>query len=128
MRKKLTAALITAVILFLAYLIGTGFMKETSAFIADLSVTEDGREITLRFEAASSAGYIRALSVDQHGEKMYIACLRAFGGINGSIGAKGTFTLTLDDDTDIIALYRADNCYEEALVKDESGVWRRTGA
>lgn len=64
----------------------------------------------------------------QMGGKLYIDCYAAFGGINGRIGAKNSFTLPLDADTTIIGIYRNTNCYEEILHKDADGNWQRTKA
>lgn len=82
-------------------------MKNTSAFVNDYTVSADGKEITLNIGVASSAGYIRDVAVhQQQGEKLYLDCYSAFGGLNGSIGAKESFTFELNDDTTIIAIYR----------------------
>jgi len=56
---------------------------------------------------------------------MYLDCYNAFGGINGSIGAKTSYTLPLNEDTTMIAIYRNSNAYEEVLTKDRDGVWQR---
>lgn len=71
-------------------------------------------------------GYIRDVKVhQQHGGKLYLDCYSAFGGLNGSIGAKDTFSFELNDDTTIIAIYRNSNAYEEVLVKAADGSWLR---
>lgn len=93
------------------------------------SVSGDGREITLDIGVAASRGYIRKMEISQQmGGKLYIDCYSAFGGINGRIGAKNSFTLPLDEDTEIIGIYRNKNAYQEVLHKDEDGIWRRTQA
>lgn len=72
-------------------------------------------------------GYIRDVNVhQQQGGRLYLDCYSAFGGLNGSIGAKDTFSFELNDDTTIIAVYRKSNVYEEVLVKAEDGSWQRT--
>lgn len=71
-------------------------------------------------------GYIRDVRIhQQEGGKLYLDCYAAFGGLNGSIGARDTFTFALDDDTSIIAIYRNPGCYEEVLTKVEDGSWQR---
>ena len=57
------------------------------------------------------------------GGKLYLDCYSAFGGINGSWGAKNEYTIQLDDDTEMIAIYRSPNCYDPVLKKGEDGVW-----
>ena len=104
-------------------------MKNGSVYVKEYSVSGDGREITLDIDTAASVGYIRKMAVSQQmGGKLYIDCYAAFGGINGRIGAKNSFTLPLDEDTTMIGIYRNKNAYQEVLHKDEDGIWRRTQA
>ena len=127
---KKKAALIIGIIiaLVLVYLVGSGFLKNTSAYIEDYAISADGTEITLNIGMSSSMGYIRNVSVhQQEGGKPYLDCYSAFGGMNGSIRAKDTFIFHLDEETSIIGIYRSTNCYEEVLVKSEDGSWQRTG-
>lgn len=125
--KKIIIAFLIIITLFLAYFIGSGFGKISSANIYEYSISEDGKEITLNMGVASSAGYIRKVAINQqHGGKMYLDCYAAFGGFNGNIGAKSTYTLPLNEETTVIAIYRNTNAYEEVLVKDSDGVWQRT--
>lgn len=51
----------------------------------------------------------------QESGKLYIDCYAAFGGINGSIGAKSRFTLPIEEGTTVIGIYRDKDCYEEVL-------------
>lgn len=126
MKKKIFVAVAIVIVLVCIYLIGSGFMKNSSACIGEYSVSEDCTEITMNIGVAYSAGYIRKVEVhQQENRKMCIDCYSAFGGINGKIGAKTVFTLSLNDDTNMIAIYRGKNHYEEVLQKDTSGVWKR---
>lgn len=129
MKKKVMIGMIVAVVLCGGYFIGSGFWKNGSVYMDGYSVSGDGREITLDIDVAASRGYIRKAAVSQqYGGKLYIDCYSAFGGINGRIGAKNSFTLPLDADTTIIGIYRNTNCYEEILHKDADGNWQRTKA
>ena len=126
MKKYIIAAAVAAVMLT-AYMTMSGFIRNTSVFIEDYSVSQDGSSVTLKTGIGSSAGCIRKLAVHQRqGGKLYIDCIGAFGGINGSIGARDTFTLPLDKDTAVIALVRDADCYEEVLSRAEDGTWHRT--
>ena len=126
MKKKIFVAVAIVIALVCIYFIGSGFIKNSSACIGEYSVSEDGTEITMNIGVASSVGYIRKVEVhQQENGKMCIDCYSAFGGINGRIGAKTVFTLSLNDDTNMIAIYRGNNHYEEVLQKDTSGVWQR---
>lgn len=126
MKKKILLTLMIIAALLLIYLLGSGFTKNSSVYIDDYTVSEDGSEITMDIGVASSAGYIRDAAVhQQQGGRLYIDCYSAFGGFNGSIGAKTSFTLPLDEDTTTIAIYRSANSYEEVLWKDTNGIWQR---
>ena len=127
MKKKTTIIMILAIIIALAvlYLIAPGFSKQGSAFITNFSVSEDGTEMTINIGVATSVGYVRKVSeYQQHGGKLYLDCYSAFGGINGSWGAKNEYTIKLNEDTKIIAIYRSSNCYDTVLEKGEDGKWQ----
>ena len=126
-KKSIVLALVAMVALaiFCAIVIAPGFSKQGNAYITDYSVSEDGTEMTITIGLFTSMGYVREVSVhQQHGGKLYLDCYSAFGGLNGSWGAKDTYTIPLEEDTEIIALYRAANCYETVLEKDANGVWQ----
>lgn len=125
--KKAVAVILAAVIVLAGvYFVGSGFLKATDVFIEDFAVSEDGAIMTLTLGVAGSAGSVRKAAIhQQQGGKMYLDCYYAFGGFNGSIGAKKEYEVPLDADTEIIALFRNENCYEEALKKDEDGNWQR---
>ena len=107
------------------YFVGSGFQKQGSTYISDFSVSEDGTEITIKVQVFNSVGYIRKVSEhQQNGERLYLDCYSAFGGINGSIGAKEEFTIKVAEETKVIALYRNANCYEEVLKKNELNEWQ----
>lgn len=126
MKKKVFVVIAAVLALVIIYFVGSGFVENTSAIINDYSVSADGNEITLNIGVASSMGYIRDVKVhQQYGGKLYLDCYSAFGGLNGSIGAKESFTFELNDDTAIIAIYRNQNAYEAVLVKAEDGSWQR---
>ena len=125
MKKVIIISAIVIIAIIGTYLIGSGFVKESEAFISDYTVSADGSEITIDVGVASSIGYVRKVSVhQQQGGKLYLDCYSAFGGINGSWGAKSTYTIPLDENTTTIALYRNNNCYDVVLEKDSEGVWQ----
>ena len=129
MKKPVRIAIIAlAVIIALMtmYLVAPGFTKMGNVFIVDFSVSEDGSKMTITVGVSTSIGYVRKVSVhQQHGGKLYLDCYSAFGGINGSWGAKNEYTIQLDEDTEMIALYRSPNCYDPVLEKDANGEWQR---
>ena len=127
MKKPVRIAIIAlAVIIALMtmYLVVPGFTKMGNVFIVDFSVSEDGSEMTVTVGVSSSIGYVRKVSEhQQQGGKLYLDCYSAFGGINGSWGAKSEYTIQIDKDTEMIAIYRSPNCYDPVLQKGEDGVW-----
>ncbi len=126
MKRKVLIALIAVVLLAITYFFGVGFLKEGNVYVQDFSVSQDGKSITLDIGVSRPIGYVRNIEVkQQQGGKMYIDCYSAFGGINGNIGAKTSYTLPLDENTSIIAIYRSTNSYEEILKKNDEGVWER---
>ena len=119
-------ALAVVIALTAIYLVAHGITKMGNVYVADFSVSEDGSEMTITVGVSTSIGYVRKVSVhQQHGGKLYLDCYSAFGGINGSWGAKNEYTIQLDEDTEIIALYRSPNCYDPVLEKDANGEWQR---
>jgi len=126
MKKAIIISAIVIIALIGTYLIGSGFLREGEVFIGDYTISADGSEITIDVGVASSIGYVRKVAVhQQEGGKLYLDCYSAFGGINGSWGAKSTYTIPLDENTTTIALWRNTNCYEVVLEKDDDGVWQR---
>lgn len=128
MKRKAFSALGIVCALLLTVFVGSGFTKNGSVFVEEYAVSPDGGTMTLRVGVSSSVGYVRSIRVHQmQGGKLYLDCYHAFGGWNGSIGARETFTVPLDADTRMIALYRSENCYEEVLTGNGDGTWSRTG-
>ena len=125
---KKTIIIFVGIVLVLGalYVLGSGFTKAGSAFIQDYAVSDDGTSMTITVGISGSVGYIRKVSVrQQEGGKLHLDCISAFGGINGSIGAKSEFVIPLDENTNTIGLYRNGNTYEVVLEKDASGEWNR---
>ena len=101
----LSAAIMAA--LCLLYFFGTGFLKNTSVYISSFTVSEDGTQMDLRLMVSSSVGYLRKAVVhSQENGELLIDCYSAFGGINGSIGAKNGFSFSLSPETTMISLKR----------------------
>jgi hypothetical protein len=126
MKKTIGIVLCAILALCALYIIGSGFTKCGSAFIQDYIVSDDGTEMTITVGVGSSVGYIRKVSVhQQEGGKLYLDCIYAFGGINGSIGAKSDYVISLDDDTYTICLYRYGSSYEAVLERDDFRKWNR---
>lgn len=127
-KYKRIVAIVLAILVALAalYVITPGFAKQGNVYITDYSVSEDGTEMTITVGVSTSIGYVRKVSEhQQHGGKLYLDCYSAFGGINGSWGAKSEYTIQIDEDTEMIAIYRSTDCYDAVLEKAANGEWQR---
>lgn len=124
MKKTLFCILGILVVLIGAWIIGTGFQKEASAFVDDYSLNEDSSVMTLHTGVGSSMGFIRKVVVSQTTEgEIKLDFISAFGGLNGSIGAKSTYEISLDKNATSISIYQKDH-YRLILKKDsDSGEW-----
>lgn len=125
--KKIIISFVVLIVTFLGiYFIGSGLMRMPSVYIDDYALSADGTEMTVRVSVTASVGYVRKIAVhQQQGGRLYLDCYAGFGGINGSIGARSEYTIPLAADTEVIALYRNNNCYAEVLKKAEDGSWQR---
>ena len=126
-KKTVLCVLSLVIILIGIWLVGTGFIKQSSAFINSYSVSNDGSVMTIDVGLGSSVGYIRKVNIhNQEGGKLCLDFISAFGGINGSIGAKSRFEIPIDKYCQEIAIYRSNNQYETVLKKDiDSDKWIR---
>ena len=124
------AAILTA--LFFYFFFRSGFGRVSDVYICDYSLSQDGKEITIRVGVSSSVGFVRkAVAHQQDGGRLCVDFYAPFGGINSRIGAQSSYTLPLREDTTVIAVYRhinryADYDYEDELYKDADGVWHFT--
>ena len=126
-KKTILCVLNLVIILIGTWLIGTGFTKNSSVFINDYSISNDRSIMKIDVGVGSSVGFIRKVNVHkQEDGKIYLDFIYAFGGINGSIGAKSTFEIPIDKDCQEIAIYRSNNDYQTVLEKDGDSVeWIR---
>lgn len=134
MRKKyvIFKTVATIIIALLAmgviYYVGTGFTESTTVVIDDFSVSEGG-DMTISILESSSVGYVRDVQVKKEEDGVvHLNFHEAFGGMNGKIGAKDSFTFHLDGDETVIAVHRGIEEYEDVLYKDEKGRWRKVEA
>lgn len=94
MKKKLSIIIVVLLLLGCAYYFGVGLIPATDVGISGFQVSEKQDQITVYTFVLSSVGYTRAVKdVSDDPEKMELKFYSAFGGINGSIGAKDEFDL-----------------------------------
>ena len=123
MKKLLIRFCVVIVLLCLVYVIRSGLMVNSAAFPTEFKVSEDGRALTLNAGVMSSVGHIRACKDQVVDGKHYLYA--AFGGINGSIGAKNEFTIPLgENDSEIYCLSMDGKKYRLFYSKNaDSGIW-----
>lgn len=112
------------VVLIGIWTIGTGFRKETSAFVDDYSLNNDNSVMTIYTGVGSSMGFIRKVIINQNEEgEIKLDFISAFGGLNGSITAQNTYEIPLNENTTSISIYQGDH-YRLILKKNtDSGKW-----
>lgn len=126
MKKPLTIIAIIILLILGAYYIGLGFLPRTDVVVADFEVSEQEDEMTIYTYILSSAGYSRTVkNVSDDPEKMKLKFYSAFGGVNGSIGAKSEFDLPLSPECKEIYVLLYDD-YRLTLAKNPTtGEWER---
>ena len=119
MKKKIFLTIAVIVVLMLLMFICTGFRKRTDVVLFDYSVSEDGSEISLEIQVASSMGYIRGFKDKGGGVKPhYLTFYSTFGGLNSPFGSINEIELELSRDNTEIYFNRPGGGYELVLMKD----------
>lgn len=126
MKKPLTIIAVIILLILGAYYIGLGFLPRTDVVVADFEVSEQEDEMTIYTYILSSAGYSRTVkNVSDDPEKMKLKFYSAFGGVNGSIGAKSEFDFPLSPECKEIYVLLYDD-YRLTLAKNPTtGEWER---
>lgn len=124
MKKIFLCMLGVLVVLIGIWTIGTGFRKQTSAFVDDYSLNDDNSVMTIHAEVGGSMGFIRKVVINQNEEgEIKLDFISAFGGLNGSIAAQNTYEIPLNENTMSISIYQGDH-YRLILKKNtDSGKW-----
>lgn len=126
MKKKLSIIVVILLLLYGGYYFGFGLIPATDVGISDFKVTEKQDQITVYTFVLSSVGYSRTVkNVSDDPEKMKLKFYSAFGGVNGSIGAKSEFDLPLSPECKEIYVLLYDD-YRLTLAKNPTtGEWER---
>ena len=126
MKKKLSIIIVILLLLGCAYYFGVGFLPATNVVVTDFEVSEQQDSMTIQTSIATSAGYTRSVkNVSDDPEKMMLKFYSAFGGVNGSIGAKSEFDLPISPECEEIYVLLYDD-YRLTLAKNPTtGEWER---
>ena len=124
MKKAIISIVIVLAVLAGVWMVGTGFRREPAAFFYDYSVSDDGTVMTIHAGVAGSMGHIRKAVVRRNEDgEIRLDFLSAFGGLNGSIGARNTFEIPLEENSTSVSIYQGSG-YLPVLTKDpDSGEW-----
>ena len=128
---KYQALLTVLVVIALAIVIGSGFDTRVDVVLGGYREHADGGAVTVEVDVTSPMGYVRSVSEQQRDGCLYVRFYSAFGGYNGSIGAKDSFELkTPEDCREIYFFCDGDNedGYDLVLRRaDASSAWERVG-
>lgn len=124
MKKTVTTLLICILAVGLALFLGTGFITRTDVVLTDYTLSEDGSRLTFTAGVAGSMGYIRDCRVEEKGDVALVHFYCAFGGLNSSIGAKNTFTVTLPAGCTQVAFPRTELGFQVVLEQGADGLWQ----
>ena len=126
---KYSVLLTVLIMIALAIVIGSGFDTRGDVVLGGFSEAADGGAITVEVDVASPMGYVRSADEVQTGDGLYVKFYSAFGGYNGSLGARDSFELTIPEDCREIYFYRdgqAGGEYDLVLRRDNaSSDWER---
>ncbi|WP_072851303.1 hypothetical protein [Anaerotignum lactatifermentans] len=124
MKKKLSIIVVILLLLCGGYYFGLGLIPATDVGISDFKVSEKQDQITVYTFVLSSVGYTRTVKdVSDDPKKMKLQFYPAFGGINGSIGAKYEFDLPLSPECKEIYVLLYDD-YKLLIAKNPTtGEW-----
>lgn len=121
MKNKKTLIIVGIVVIAI---IGVGLFlatgrARTDVYLKDFEISADGKTMTLKVGVSSSAGYVRKMERTSGSTNGYYTFYSTYG-INSKMGAKDTFEIVLDEDTDEIYFYTGDKGYKLVLTKNKA--------
>lgn len=123
--RRIIAVFAAVFVPFLLFRVGSGF-AEREVYLAEYTVSEDGRTLTFSVGVPASMGYVRGFTQKQVQGLQYLTFYSTFGGPNSRFGAKHTFTLTLEEEDQEILFNDAQDGWNPVLCREElTGEWVR---
>ena len=121
--KWISLPVIILVAIMVFHLAITGFTRRSDVFMLDYSVTEHTGVVVMQVGVMSSVGYVRSMeNVSDDPTAAQIEFYSAFGGINGSWGARNVYTIQPGAQCKEI-YFRTYDGWRLVLEKDSSGEW-----
>lgn len=120
MKKKV---LIIGILIIVIGIVCFNFFRlRTDVFLGNFSILQNGNKIILDVGVSSSAGYISDIKVFGKEDEKYIKFYSTFG-INSKKGAKDSFEINVNNDTEEIYFYDGIFKYKKVLDKNDIGEW-----
>lgn len=121
-KKKILIIVSIIVIVGIGLFLSTGRAR-TDVYLKEFKVSDDGKIITLKVGVTGSSGYVRKIKRTSGSTNGYYTFYSTYG-INSKIGAKDTFEIEIDEDTDEIYFYTGNKGYKIVLAKyHPTGEW-----
>lgn len=117
-RKILGIIIVVIAILIVGLFLLTGRAR-TDVYLKNYEISKDGKTMILEIGVSSSAGYVRKIKRTSGSTNGYYTFYSTYG-INSKIGAKDTFKIELDEDTDEIYFYTGNKGYKLVLTKNNA--------
>lgn len=117
-KKFIIVFLIVIILIVLGLFLVTGRAR-TDVYLKNFEISADGKTMTLKVGVSSSAGYVRKMKRTSGSTNGYYTFYSTYG-INSKIGAKDTFEIELDEDTDEIYFYTGNKQYKLVLTKNKA--------
>lgn len=90
-------------------------------YLDNFSISEDGKYMTLNIGVLSEKGYVRKVTTETKGDKLYLD-FHSTTGINNSNGAKTSYDIRMSDAWNEIYFYSSNKKYTLVLQKQD-GHW-----
>lgn len=114
--KKILIIVGVIAIIGVGLFLSTGRAR-TDVYLKDFELFDDGKTMTLKVGVSSSSGYVRKIKQTSGSSNGYYTFYSTYG-INSKIGAKDTFEIEINGDTDEIYFYTGDKGYKLVLVRN----------
>ena len=126
---KYQVVLTVLVVIALSIVIGSGFDTREDVVLGGYREHADGGAVTVEVDVTSPMGYVRSAREQQKDGCLYVKFYSAFGGYNGSLGAKDSFELKTPEDCREIYFFcegDSEDGYDLVLRRaDASSAWER---
>lgn len=123
--KKLIVLCVVVIAIVVVVLFLTTGRARTDVYLKEFELSEDGKTMTLKVGVSNSAGYVRKIKQTSGSTNGYYTFYSTYG-INSKNGAKDTFEIELNGETDEIYFYTGNKGYKIVLAKHKvTNAWTK---